>query len=290
MEHSNFFINAQGRLSEPQMPSIPGLLTEFKGKVMHTGAWDSAYNLNGKRVAIIGNGASGQQILPNLLPSVAHIDHYVRSRVWVTPTFLKNGIEARADNPGAYQYTEAEMANFENDPQAYFEYRQRIEATLHTKFQRNILRSKENEELRQACIETMSRRVNGSREWLERLIPDFAPGCKRLTPAPGYLEALQSPHVSYIQEKIVSITDKAIVTADGTEREVDVIIAATGFANGFVPYFPTIGRNGVDISQTWSEGGATGYPDTYFGVMAPDMPNYFFILQVSSCYIIQLSL
>ncbi|CAK7207272.1 hypothetical protein SEUCBS139899_010082 [Sporothrix eucalyptigena] len=291
-ENTPFFINAQGRLSRPKFPDIPGLLTTYTGTVVHTADWEPALDVTGKRVAVIGNGSSGQQILPNIALRVAHIDHYVRSRVWITPTFQKNLVEATGTNPGAHRYTDTEKANFESDPAAYLAYRRSIEANLHTKFQRNILGSKENEALRAACIDTMRERVGGSQEWLDRLVPDFAPGCKRLTPAPGYLEAIISKKdgengdgnnkVTYIDTPIVAATETGLVTADDIEHPVDVIIAATGFANGFVPHFPIIGRNGVDISKTWAAGGETGYPETYFGVMAPDMPNYFFVLQAQS--------
>ena len=299
-ETTPFFVNAQGRLSKPKFPDIPGLHTEFRGTVVHTAAWDPDLDLAGKRVAVIGNGSSGQQILPVIAPRTAHVDHYVRSRVWITPTFQKNLVEATGANPGAHQYTDDEKARFESDPAAYLAYRRTIEANLHTKFHRNILGSQENEALRVACINTMRQRVGGSQAWLDRLVPDFAPGCKRLTPAPGYLEAIAgttadgSPlddtddtndindKVTYIDMPLVSASKTGLVTADGTERPVDVVIAATGFANGFVPLFPTVGRNGIDLSQAWAAGGSIGYPETYFGVMAPDMPNYFFVLQAQS--------
>ncbi|CAK7222485.1 hypothetical protein SCUCBS95973_004857 [Sporothrix curviconia] len=297
-ETTPFFINAQGRLSKPKFPDIPGLFTTFAGTVVHTAAWDTGLDLANKRVAVIGNGSSGQQILPMIAPRVAHVDHYVRSRVWITPTFQKNLVEATGTNPGAHQYTDAEKIRFEADPAAYLAYRRSIEANLHTKFHRNILGSKENEALRTACIDTMRQRVGGSQDWLDRLVPEFAPGCKRLTPAPGYLEAItgttvvggggggggggDAGKVTYIDTPLVSATEAGLVTADGVERRVDVVIAATGFANGFVPQFPIIGRNGIDISQAWAAGGDVGYPETYFGVMAPDMPNYFFVLQAQS--------
>lgn len=285
-ETTPFFINSQGRLSRPKLPDIPGLLDTSTGTVVHTAAWDPKIDLTGKRVALIGNGSSGQQILPQVAPKAAHVDHYIRSRVWITPTFQKNLVEATGDNPGAHQYTDDEKAEFSSDPAAYLDYRRTIEANLHTKFQRNILGSPENEALRAACIDTMRQRVGGSQEWLDRLVPDFAPGCKRLTPAPGYLETIvqgeKDGRVAYIDTPIVSATKTGLVTSDGIERPVDIIIAATGFVNGFVPHFPIVGRDGIDIRQDWSADGATGYPETYFGVMAPDMPNYFIVLQAQA--------
>jgi cation diffusion facilitator CzcD-associated flavoprotein CzcO len=73
-----------------------------------------------------------------------------------------------------------------------------------------------------------------------------------------------------------------LVTEDGKERKVDIIVTATGFKNGFLPLFPTIGKNGLDLSKYWATDGPIGYPKTYFGVMAPNVPNYFAVVQVSS--------
>lgn len=291
-----FLINAQGRLSQPRMPAIPGLLTDFRGRVVHTAAWDRTLDVTGRRVAVIGNGSSGQQILPALLPAAAHIDHYVRSPVWIAPALhadADRGVSpASAANPGAHQYSAADRAAFAADPDAYLAYRRRLEAGLHrSKFRRNIRGSPENDALRRACLDTMLQRLGGSSEWLARLTPDFAPGCKRLTPGPGYLEALVHPDhkVSYIDHHhpLVRATADALVTADGVHRPVDIVVAATGFHSGFVPYFPTLGRNDVDLRLAWSsgpplQGHRPGYPASYFGVMAADMPNYFFVLQAQS--------
>ncbi len=141
--------------------------------------------------------------------------------------------------------------------------------------------SAENDAFRKVCIETMSQRVNGDQEWLEKLVPEYAPGCKRPTPAPGYIESLISPKVEFITDAIVEATETGLITEDGKLRNVDAIIAATGHHNGFLPRFPTLGQDGVDLSKLWAEDGPIGYPESYFGIMAPGFPNYFFILQVS---------
>jgi cation diffusion facilitator CzcD-associated flavoprotein CzcO len=91
--------------------------------------------------------------------------------------------------------------------------------------------------------------------------------------------------VEYIDQPIVRATSNGLVTADGKAREVDAVIAATGFQNGFLPWFPTIGKNGVDLRERWASDGPIGYPETYFGVMAPDMPNYFAVMQVGLLHI-----
>lgn len=81
--------------------------------------------------------------------------------------------------------------------------------------------------------------------------------------------------------KITHATATGLLTENGTERPVDIIVAATGFENGFLPWFPTIGKNGVDLGKLWAEDGSIGYLEPYFGVMAPNIPNYFAVVQLS---------
>ncbi|QGA20156.1 hypothetical protein EYB26_007857 [Talaromyces marneffei] len=266
----------------PDDKQIPGIRTEFKGHYRHTADWDTNYDWKGKRIAIIGNGASGQQLLSNMVKDAGHVDHYVRSKQWILPAFSTNLPTATADAPGGYLFSEDEKTKFELDDEAYLAFRQELESNLHGGLTHFLKGSPENESLREQCTETMLRRLNGDKEWFERLKPDYAPGCKRLTPSPGYLEAVISPKVEYIDQPIVGATGNGLVTADGTVREVDAIIAATGFQNGFLPWFPTIGKNGVDLRERWASDGHIGYPETYFGVMAPDMPNYFAVMQAQT--------
>ena len=278
---AHFFVSAQGRLNKPKMPNIPGLLTGFKGHVCHTALWDDSYDFSEKKVAIIGNGASGQQILVNILQKVNHTDHYIRSKQWISPTFAGGLIPARADMPGGYRFTEQEKMDFAMNPTGYVEFRRSLEKNLHGIFKGTVAGSPQNEALRQRCLETMALRLDDDRDWLQRLLPDYAPGCKRTTPAPGYLEALKNPKVTYIDTPISHATSTALVDSAGNERAVDAIIVATGFENGFLPLFPTIGKNNIDLSQQWASNGPVGHPETYFGLMAPDMPNYFAVLQVN---------
>ncbi len=279
-DRADFFISAQGRLNKWEYPKIPGLQTRYQGHLSHTAQYDKTFDPKGKRVAIIGNGASGQQLLPNLVSQTAHIDHYIRSKTWVTPTFTGDLISATADQPGGPLYTDAQRKEWQENPSSYLEFRRQLEVKFHGRFRGGILGSPENEAFRKICIETMSRRVNGDAEWLEKLVPSYAPGCKRPTPAPGYIEALISPKVEFIPDSIVEATETGLITADGKLREVDAIITATGHGTGFLPRFPTIGQDGVDLSKLWAADGPIGFPESYFGVMAPGFPNYFFILQV----------
>ena len=281
---SHFLVEAAGRLNIPSFPNIPGLDTEYRGVLAHTSQWteDLTRSLEGKRIAVIGNGASGQQFLVNTLDKVAHVDHYVRSRQWIVPTFSPNFVPATLDVLGAHVYTEEEKERFERDPSAYLEYRKSIEHNLHGRFEGSILRSEANDKAWELYRKALWDRVGGDQFWFERLVPDFAPGCKRPTPSAGYVEAIRSPKVDYVDDsRIVNATASGLVTEDGRERKVDIIVAATGFKKGFLPLFPTVGRNRLDLSTYWATDGPIGYPKTYFGIMAPNVPNYFAVVQVS---------
>ncbi|KAF4816135.1 FAD-binding monooxygenase moxY [Colletotrichum tropicale] len=224
---SEFLVNAQGRISNPKFPNIHGLQNIFRGKVIHTARWPKSFKVAGKRVAVIGNAASGQQILPNILPEVSHIDHYVRTKRWVTPTFTGNLHEATTDAPGGPKYTDEEIQRFQEDPAYYLEHRRAFETKFHNR----------------------------------------------------YLEGLQSEKVDYVTDAIVSVDETGIITADGKRREVDVIIAATGFDTTYSAAFPLVGNDGIDLREKWAPDGEIGYPETYLGIMAPGFPNYFTVLQ-----------
>ena len=98
------FVTAPGRLNRIHVLPIPGL-SDFKGKLIHTAEWEHSFDNRGKRVVIISNGASGQQHFPNIAGNVSHIDHYVRSKVWISPTFRAGLHEATAMAPGGPKYS-----------------------------------------------------------------------------------------------------------------------------------------------------------------------------------------
>lgn len=184
------------------------------------------------------------------------------------------------ENPGAHTYTDEEKARFYNDLDAYLEYRKSLDRGMSGKWYSLSLNTEATAEVKQQLLDEMLSRLGGDTQWLEKIKPDYEPGCKRLAPGPGYIESLLDPKVEYIDTPIVKATATGLQTADGKERPVDIIIAATGFRDGFTPRFPTIGKTG-DLAQDWRADGRIGYPETYLGIMAPNTPNYFSVLQVS---------
>ena len=287
VDTADFFVTAQGRISEPKLPDIPGLAgaaRTFQGRIVHTAQWPTDLEYAGKRVAVIGAGASGQQIASNLVKPAAHVDHYVRSKTWIASTLIGEFVEATGDAPGGHVYTDEEKRRFHQEPGAYVAFRRAFEASMQRSRNKgaNVIGHPANEALRSKILERMLERLDGDEDWLARITPDYVVGCKRLTPAPGYIEALKTPALSYITEGIERVDATGVVTADGTHRPVDIIIAATGFEDGYTTRFPVIGPDGIDLRDKWGRHSPVGYPETYLGVMAPGYPNYFTVLQAQA--------
>lgn len=123
----------------------------------------------------------------------------------------------------------------------------------------------------------MQSRLSRKPEIAKSILPDFAVGCRRLTPGIGYLEALQEPNVEFIDTEIQKITPSGIVLADGRTIDLDVIVCATGFKAAKAPPFSVKGRNSIDMAEQYEP-----YPKTYLSMMMPNFPNFFTILGPNS--------
>jgi hypothetical protein len=126
---------------------------------------------------------------------------------------------------------------------------------------------------REVFLENMKRRLARKPELLDEILPPFPPVCRRLTPGPGYLEALTDDKVDVITSDIVKVVADGIVTADGRHHPIDALVCATGFDTTFTPRFPIIGQNGLSLSERWKE-----VPETYIAVAVDHFPNYFISL------------
>ena len=121
----------------------------------------------------------------------------------------------------------------------------------------------------EVLLKLMTERLNNNRELIDKLVPHWKVGCRRLTPGDGYLEAIQEPNARCDFDPIIRITESGIETSNGLE-EFDIIIAATGFDVSFKPNWKLIGANGKCLEKDWADN-----PEAYFGICAPDVPNYF---------------
>jgi cation diffusion facilitator CzcD-associated flavoprotein CzcO len=281
VEEADFLITATGHFSDPRLPSYPGIET-FQGHLRHTSNYDPAFDAAGKRVAVIGNGASGIQVLPQLQKAVKSLDHYARSPTWIAGSFGGEKIPPSTSDS-------RELAP--QDAQGYTQFRKSIENKSFDRFSIIFKDQLPNKKARETFQGLMAARLGDKRdELLDAVTPSFSPNCRRLTPGPGYLEALTQPNVNYIRDRIVQITSSGIVTADGIEREVDAIFCATGADISFSTAFPIYGP--ADIALQKSDPGSTtnlqsrwrppGFPDSYLGIATPGYPNLFFLLGPNS--------
>ncbi|KAL3442851.1 hypothetical protein BJX65DRAFT_312463 [Aspergillus insuetus] len=267
------FINAGGVLNNWKWPSIDGLHS-FQGKLIHSARWDEDYDFTDKKVATIGIGSSGIQIVPQLAKHVSSMDVYVRTQTWISPAPginepTKNDLEMDAE----YNFSPAALETLK-DPEVLRAYRAAIMDRRIENFKRAIADSDTQKRAQEMFTESMIKRLGDTpkgRKAAEYLLPSFPVGCRRQTPGPGFLEALTQDNIEMHWDDVAAITELGIRTRSGEEKEYDVIVCATGFDTSFRPSFPLIGRGGVNLAQKWD----IEQPKAYFGFLVPDMPNYF---------------
>ncbi|TPX11474.1 uncharacterized protein E0L32_007893 [Thyridium curvatum] len=262
-------VQAVGALNKWKMPDIKGL-DKFKGKLMHSAHYDTSFDATGKRVALIGGGSSGIQILPQLQAVAARVDHYMKGKTWIPPFGLgAAGVLNRNGDPNTPQ----EELDQWRDPERYLEYRRKIESSLHEASDVLWKDTPSAIGFQKMCEDHMRAKLAKKPEIFEALCPTFAPACRRLTPGPGYLEALVEDNVEFIPTQIQEFVEDGIITEDGKKREVDAIICATGFA-GYKQHFPVIGKNGINLQDQWEN----NIPESYVGIVPENMPNFFVML------------
>ncbi|KAG5953594.1 hypothetical protein E4U53_004549 [Claviceps sorghi] len=265
----DFVISATGRFNDWKLPDYPGL-SGYKGHLRHASDWDPSFDPSGKAVAVIGNGASGIQVVANLQSRVARLDHYARSKTWIATSWAGDDRTLEAQ-----PIPDGEQRTFD-DEEAYLVFRKTLEDKYWRRFDAFFKGSSDNSELRAKFTKVMAQRLAAKPELLEHLVPDFSPNCRRLTPGPGYLEAIAQDNVEYIRTKIRRFTETGIETEDGTHRPVDAIICATGSRTDLIPPFPII-AHGKSLHDLWRVDGDRGFPYTYLGVAAPGFPNLLFL-------------
>ncbi|KIW33870.1 uncharacterized protein PV07_00685 [Cladophialophora immunda] len=271
----HYLINAGGILNNWKWPSIPGL-HEYQGKLVHSANWPSAWDYSNLKVAVIGNGSTGIQIVPEMQKTVKQLVHIIRSPTWVTPGAASRYPSLRGGSmPDVF--TEEQKEHFRNEPESYLAFRKQVEREINSKFQMLINGSAKAAEVRQAAYDSMISLLGpeGARKYAEKIIPSFPVGCRRITPGVGYLESFTKENVRIITDASISRVDKTgLVMSDGEHIEVDAIVCATGFDVSFSPRFPVIGRDKISLSDVWSK----NIPFAYLSMTIPKFPNYFVFL------------
>ncbi|KAG5800561.1 hypothetical protein H9Q69_000448 [Fusarium xylarioides] len=262
---SEILVNAGGILNHPQIPNIEGL-SDFTGPLLHTASWDHSIDLRGKRVGVIGAGASSIQLVPSIQPLVKDMKVFIRTPSWIAPP-----VALPDPNATNYTYTKEEKALFEENKNTYLDTRKGLEDQFNGMF-RLFLKSSPEQKRTRALFGSRMKQLIPDQDLQKKLIPAFEAGCRRINPGEGFLIALQQPNVEPVFDSIERVTRSGIV-AGGKEYPADVLVAATGFNTTFRPRFPIIGRNGVNLQDAWKE-----HPESYLGLGVAGFPNYLIFL------------
>ncbi|KAK6380739.1 hypothetical protein LTS17_004939 [Exophiala oligosperma] len=284
----HILINGTGFLNSWKWPNIPGL-HDFKGQLLHSANWDSSVDWKDKKVAVIGTGSSAIQMVPQIQKTARHLVSFMRSVTWISPPVGAAALEqeknksiqhnragesvANTDPVGQYYYTEEEKQRFKNDPDYHLHYRRKLESSVNNLFDMFIADSDTSRQTQEQLRTEMERRIGpGHDELKKRLIPSWPPGCRRITPGDGYLEALVQPNVTTCHEEIVKIVPEGLVDGSGELHEVDIIACATGFNLAFAPPFEVRGVDGVSMRDEFDP-----EPQVYLSMAVPKFPNYFVV-------------
>ncbi|KAF3932520.1 hypothetical protein ABW20_dc0100981 [Dactylellina cionopaga] len=265
-----------GSLNEWKWPEIKGL-HDFKGKLLHSATWEDDFDYEGKDVAVIGIGSSAIQIVPTMQKKVKRMDHYARGKTWIAMPFASEFAEAKNPEGKDFYFTETDIKKFKDDPDHFYSYRRELEHELNSAHTITMRGSELQKGATEIFTENMRTKLASKPEVFNSLLPPFPPACRRLTPGPGYLEAIAQENVNFISEEISYITPEGIVTTDGKTRPVDAIVCATGFDTTWTKRFPIIGRDGKFLGEKWKN-----HPDTYISIATDGFPNYFMNLGPNS--------
>jgi cation diffusion facilitator CzcD-associated flavoprotein CzcO len=255
---ASVLVAACGQLTNPSVPPIPGLDT-FAGPVMHTARWDAQVRFGGRRVAVIGTGASAVQVVPELAKVASHLDVFQIDAPWLLPK----------PNP---PYRSWERRLFQRFPPAMALERELVfwlqEMATLAYTSRPHLRP-----LLRAISVAQRRRQVSDPELRRKVTPTDTIGCKRVLLSNDWYPALGQPHVDLVCDPIDRAEHDALVTATGAIHPADVIVLGTGFrAQQFVLPMTIAGRHGLTLSGAWA-----GRPKAHLGTTVPGFPNLFLL-------------
>jgi cation diffusion facilitator CzcD-associated flavoprotein CzcO len=250
-------VSAVGLFAEPRLPSIEGL-DDFDGPVLHTARWDDGVPLAGERVAVIGTGASGVQVIPELAEIADRVTVFQRSPPWMVPKDDRH-------------FSAEELERFRRDPSAMSTERERIWQEFHV----NSAVAADDPLVigRQGYAKAFLEAQVDDDLLRSRLTPDYPFRCKRVLLGDGYYRALQREHVELIADPIARITDRGISTTTGRHVAVDAIVLATGYETShYLSGLDVFGTGGRSLHDEWGDD-----PRAYLGVAVHGYPNFFML-------------
>jgi len=256
---SRLLVSAMGPLSKPNLPNLPGREL-FTGAAFHSAQWDSSVELRGKRVAVIGTGASAIQIVPEIAPDVAHLTLFQRTPPWIVPrhdvAIDDRQKRLRKSVPGygwfirklLYWILEIRAFGFTVKPAVLLKQEQLALASMRRRITDPVLRAK--------------------------VTPNYRMGCKRVLISDDYYQTLTRDNVTLVTTAVSAFSERGLIASDGTEYPIDVAIFGTGFraTDGMLPV-KIYGRSGVELNAAWQAG-----MEAYLGTTVAGFPNFFTII------------
>lgn len=269
---TNVVVSGAGMFSTPKLPDIPGIDT-FRGRHFHTTEWDDGWDPTGLRVAVIGNGSTGVQLMPRLAEKAERLYQFQRTPQWISP------MEGYKDTISATDRTLLDTVPF------YWNWfclkywaigvsMEKAQVVDPEWVASGGLVSERNDGLRATLTEVIRQKLGHASELFDACVPEYAPLARRLVVDNGYYDAILRDNVELVTDGIARIDETGIVTVDGTHREVDAIVYAAGFQVTKYLY-PTeyVGVGGITQEKAWEADG----PRAYLSMVMPGFPNLFML-------------
>jgi len=268
---ANVVISAVGMVNRPLVPNIPGL-DSFEGRAVHTAKWDAEVELTGKRVGIVGTGASAMQVVPAVVDEVDRLVVFQRSKQWAVPY------------PNYHKpVSEAKRLLLEHVPfyaswyrlRAFWNFSDRLHSSLqidpnwpHPDRSINEI----NDRHRRFLVKHITSELGDRTDLVDACVPSYPPYGKRPLLDNGWYRAIAKPNVDFVPEAVAEVRPHSVVSTSGDEYPVDVLVLATGFEIlHFLASIDVIGASGRSLRQMWGRDDARAY----LGITVPDFPNFF---------------
>ncbi|MBD0862924.1 NAD(P)/FAD-dependent oxidoreductase [Gordonia sp. zg691] len=272
--HANVVMTCVGTLSEPSIPSLPGADT-FQGKQFHSARWDTSFDPQGKKVAIIGTGATAMQIVPAIADAAEVTTVFQRTPQWVAPNanylrFVSDDVRLLMDQVPFYaafyrlrliwQFQDKLLETLRRDP-----------SWAHPNRSVNEHNDRHREFLTATALERLG---EDAETFAELVVPDYPPYSKRILMDNEWFDTIRRPDVVLVPQSATRLDERHVIDSAGTAHEVDAVVYATGFqAAKMLSTVNVVGRGGVSLRDVWGDDDASAY----LGVTVPDFPNLFVI-------------
>jgi 4-hydroxyacetophenone monooxygenase len=269
----NAVVTAVGILNQPKLPNVGGI-DRFPGPSFHSSAWPGDLDLSGKRVAVVGNGASAMQIVPAIADQVDELVVFQRTPQWVVP-FEK--FQQPIDEGTRYLLRTFPIYRAWYFLKLYWQFGDKVLDSLRKDpdwpHPERAVNSR-NDGHREFFTQYIRDELGDRTDLFEKVLPAYPPYGKRILLDNGWYQALRKPSVTLVTEAVASVTSTGVVTASGDPYDVDVLVWATGFeASRFVSSLEVVGRDGVTLREAWDGDDARAY----LGVSVPGFPNLFML-------------